>query len=112
VREFETEVDTRLAEAETALFEARGSPDRKQRRQVAKAFHRAADAMETYAIGDLAHCAEELRRLAAHWEKDSPDAATYASDVAIVRDIFTRVVGAGRPPELGSSRQLGAPGAE
>jgi hypothetical protein len=102
VREFETEVDTRLAEAETALFEARESGDRAHVRRVAAAFRRAADAMERFAIGDLAYEAEELRRLAADWEKGYPDAATFDSTGATVREIFTRVVDAGRPSELGA----------
>jgi hypothetical protein len=112
VREFETEVDASLAEAETALFEARGSGVLERRRRVAAALRRAADAMERFAIGDQAYDAEELRRLAVEWERGYPDAATYASHAAILKDVSTRVVDAGRPPELDASRELGAPEAE
>jgi hypothetical protein len=38
-----------------------------------------------------------------------PDDPAYEADVATLKDIATRVVEAGRPPELGSSNELGAP---
>ena len=112
MREFEAEVDARLAEAETALFEARGSETGERRRQVAAALRRAADAMERFAIGDTAYDAGELRRLAAYWDEGYPDAATYGAHVAILKDISIRVIDAGSPPGLGTSRELGAPEAE
>ncbi|MDQ6792958.1 MAG: hypothetical protein M3075_20270 [Candidatus Dormibacteraeota bacterium] len=109
MREFETEADTRLLEAETALFEAQGSDDRERPREVAAAFRRAADAVDRIGGGSLAYDADELRRLAIRWEKGYPDDPAYEADVATLKDIATRVVEAGRPPELGSSNELGAP---
>jgi hypothetical protein len=98
MREFETEADTSLLEAETALFEAQGSNDRERPRQVAAAFRRAADAVERLAGATLAYDADELRRLAIRWEKGYPDDPAYEADVATLKDIATRVVEAGRPP--------------
>jgi hypothetical protein len=109
MREFETAADTLLLEAETALFEARDAKDPEPPREVAAALRRAADAVERMNMGALAYDAEELRRLAARWAKGHPGDYGYADDVAIVKDIETRVIDAGRPPEIGSATDLGAP---
>jgi hypothetical protein len=109
MREFETEADTSLLEAETALFEAQGSDDRERPREVAATFRRAADAVDRIASGNLAYDADELRRMAIRWEKGYPDDPAYEADVATLKDISTRVVEAGQPPEIGSSTELGAP---
>jgi hypothetical protein len=109
MREFETEADTLLLEAETALFEARDPEDRERSRQVAAALRRAADAVERMSVGTLAYDAEELRRLAGRWTRGHPGDDGYAEDLAILKDIETRVIEAGRPPEIGSATDLGAP---
>jgi hypothetical protein len=109
MREFETDADTRLLEAETALSEAQGSDDRERPREVAASFRRAAEAVDRIASGNLAYDADELRRMAIRWEKGYPDDPAYEADVATLKDISTRVVEAGRPPEIGSSTELGAP---
>lgn len=109
MREFETEADTSLLEAETALFEAHDPKEQERPRQVAAALRRAAEAVERMNVGTLAYDAEELRRLAARWEKGHPGEDGYSEDVTILRDIETRVLDAGRPPEIGSATDLGAP---
>jgi hypothetical protein len=109
MREFETEADTLLLEAETALFEAHDPKDLEPPRGVAAAFRRAAEAVERMGVGTLAYDAEELRRLAARWAKGHPGEDGYAEDLAILKDIETRVVEAGRPPDIGSATDLGAP---
>jgi hypothetical protein len=109
MREFETDADTRLLEAETALSETQGSDDRERPREVAASFRRAAEAVDRIASGNLAYDADELRRMAIRWEKGYPDDPAYEADVATLKDISTRVVEAGRPPEIGSSTELGAP---
>lgn len=109
MREFETEADTLLLEAETALYEARDPNDEERPREVAAAFRRAADAVERLAGDTLAYDAEELRRLAATWSRGHPGEDGYAEHLTILKDIESRVIEAGRPPEIGSATDLGAP---
>jgi hypothetical protein len=109
MREFETEADTLLLEAETALFEARDTSDPEPPKRVAEAFRRAADAVESLGSGTLAYDAQELRRLAARWARGHPGDQGYAEDLTILKDIESRVIEAGRPPEIGSATDLGAP---
>jgi inorganic triphosphatase YgiF len=90
MREFETEADTLLLEAETALFEARDPNDREPPRRVADTLRRAAEAVETLGTGTVAYDAEELRRLAARWSRGHPGDEGYAEDLAILKDIEMR----------------------